>query len=140
MEIKVRVIVLLFIISLLSITLAQADFPQPQAPVTDVEVLVHPTVKTVLVVKWMQGMAVEGGWIEFSIDGGPWKASPEREIGAGQQQELVLGAPADTLVTVRIMNRIAGTPVSSIDTWTTMTGSLPAHLEEPKLSIYNPEK
>ena len=108
------------------------------APVSDVVVSVHPTVATMLVVSWSQDVAVAGGWLEFSINGGTLQASPERELGQGPQQELVLGAPADALVDVRIMNRFLSTPVSSADTWTAMTGSLPAGLQEPTLVTYDP--
>jgi hypothetical protein len=109
-----------------------------RAPVTHVEITEHQTVATVLVVSWRQHAAVEGGWLEFSIDGGAWQASPERKLERGWQEELVLGAPAEALVEVRIMNRYQGIPVSSAETWTATTGSLPGTLVEPTLVTYNP--
>lgn len=107
------------------------------APVSDVVVSVHPTVATILVVSWNQDEAVEGGWLEFSIDGAPPQASPERELAQGPQQELVLGAPTDALVQVRIMNRIDGDEVSSAESWMATTGSLPNNLLEPALIAYD---
>ncbi|MCH7702468.1 MAG: hypothetical protein IID37_12355 [Planctomycetes bacterium] len=107
------------------------------APVSDVVVSVHPTVATVLVVSWNQDEAVEGGWLEFSIDGDPPQASPERPLAQGPQQELVLGAPADAFIQLRIMNRIQGEVVSSAVSWAATTGSLPENLLEPALVAYD---
>ncbi len=123
----------------LYLLVASAAQAGDDAPVSDVVVSVHPTVATVLVVSWNQDEAVEGGWLEFSINGDPLQVSPERPLAQGPQQELVLGAPADAFVQVRIMNRILpkDPPVSSAETWTGMTGSLPANLPEPALVAYD---
>jgi len=107
--------------------------PEGSAPVSDVVVSVHPTVSTVLVVTWNQDVAVPGGWLEFSIDGGPALTSPERELSAGVQRELVLGAAAETVVELRIVNRFANQVVRSAETWTATTGSLPEGIDEPVL-------
>ena len=98
--------ILIASVVLASCLLVASTAQAQKAPVSDVVVSVHPTVATMLVVSWNQDVAVAGGWLEFSINGGRTEASPERELAQGPQQELVLGAPADALVEVRIMNRL----------------------------------
>ena len=109
-----------------------------QAPVSEVVVSVHPKVSTVLVVTWNQDVAAPGGWLEFSIDGGPVMSSPERELAVGKQREIVLGATAEAVVDLRIANRFANQVVRSADSWTAKTGSLPEGLDEPRLGETNP--
>lgn len=140
MTTKLRVIGLEVILALLCMTQSYSDGLTPGvAPVSHVEITEHPKIATILMVSWRQHVAVEGGWLEFSINGGPWLASPERELERGWQDELVLGAPAEALVEVRIINRIQSHTVSSADTWTAMTGSLPVNLEEPRLLVHDPK-
>ena len=125
-------------IAALALCLLIAGTAQAQdAPISNVVIGVHHTVATVLVVKWRQDAAVDGAWLEFSINGGVNQSSPERELAQGNQRELVLGAPADSLVEVRIMNRKHG-HVRSSETLMATTGSLPDGLEEPDLVTYQP--
>ena len=111
---------------------------EAEAPISDVEVSVHPKVSTVLVVTWNQKVAAQGGWIEFRIDGGEPMMSPERELAAGRHREFVFGAPADALVELRIANRFGNKIARSAENYSAMTGSLPEGISEPMLRAYEP--
>ena len=112
---------------------------EAEAPISDVEVSVHPKVSTVLVVTWNQKVAAQGGWLEFRIDGGPVMVSPERELAAGSHREFVFGATAEAVVELRIVNRFGNKVVRSDESWTMTTGSLPEGAPEPTLTGFRPD-
>ena len=111
--------------------------PYDEAPISNMGIIEHPQVSTVLVVTWNQDFPTRAGWLEFTINGGPPLTSPERERAAGPQREIVLGAPADAVVNVRIANRFPEGVVRS-EPMTAMTGSLPEGIDDPTLNAFDP--
>ena len=141
MKRTLRVMVLMIIVAFVVVAPVRADETSLHlnAPISDVVISVHPTVATVLVVSWNQDVAADGGWLEFSFNGST-RHSPQHELAQGPQEELVLGVPSDTPVEVRIKNRFRSHIVSSAETWTATTGSLPENLEEPRLETFDRER
>jgi hypothetical protein len=77
--------------------------------VTDVNVMVHPEVNTLLVVTWNQLREAERVWLEFGFEEGTVMTSRAGAGGLGAHRDVVIGVPGDTDVTVRIVNEVAGT-------------------------------
>jgi hypothetical protein len=123
---------------------AAAGAAAPAAPSGDtfvmgVNVAVHPEVSTILVVTWMQTVASESTWLEFSFEGGTTMKSRAVPGAAGMHRDVVLGVPAQTAVTLRIVNRQAGVEAKSRD-YTGMTGALPMRMPKPIVMDYNPQR
>ena len=98
----------------------------------------HDDVETVLVVRWIQPADADQSWIEYSFDGSEMSTPPVAR-GAGEQEQVLLGIPAATEVTLTIHTQLgAHTTVS--EAITGETGDLPSGLPEPTLVTYDPER
>lgn len=94
-----------------------------EGQVSDVIADIHPDIGSVVVVTWNQ-LEAQSGWVEFGFDEGDLRRSPRRDLAAGGQQELLLGVPYGTDVTVRLVNDLEAGPTSS-DQVSITTDSLP---------------
>jgi len=109
------------------------------APLGDVTVSLHPEVATVPVVAWTQHTATAAGWVQYSFEGRDWMRSPTRSCTAGEHSQALFGVPAETEVTVRLVNEIDGRRLFSEATPTVVTGELPRELPEPLRKIWDRE-
>jgi hypothetical protein len=103
---------------------------------SDVTITVHEDVRTILVVTWTQSMVAEETWLEFTFEEGSVMTSRPAPGEAGPHQDVVLGVPSETAVTVRIVSSQGGTRYVSSDYQGT-TGELPAGLPLPDLVAYD---
>ncbi len=114
------------------------DSAIPQiAPVGDITVTLHPEVTTVPVVAWTQHTATPAGWVQYSYEGRDWQRSPARPCTAGDHSQALFGVPAETEVTVRLVNEIDGRRLFSEASATITTGELPRELPEPTMKVWD---
>ena len=104
--------------------------------VTGVTVTVHAQTTTILVVTWTQAMAADTTWLEFSFAGSSLMTSRAQPGATGAHRDVVLGVPASTAVTVRIVSRQGGVDYKTRDYMGT-TGALPTGMPLPTLLSYN---
>src|SRR6185503_8774779 len=76
--------------------------------VSGVTVAVHATVRTILVVTWTQAMAADQTWLEFTFESGSVLTSRAKPGTAGAHRDVVLGVPAQTMVTLRVVSSQGG--------------------------------
>ena len=107
------------------------------APVSNLTVTVHEEVATILRVSWTQDQDAEAGWLEFWVEGEEIQLSPETPRPVGPQSEVVLGVPADTGVTLRLVERVDGEEKATA-TLVQRTGPLPEGLPIPTLESWDP--
>jgi hypothetical protein len=107
--------------------------------VEDVSVRVHEEVATVLVVEWTQLVESDEVWLEFSFEGEAATTSRAKPGTVGAHSDVVLGVPADTDVTVRV---VSGVDAAAHRTrpYDGMTGSLPQGLPLPDVLAYDPDR
>lgn len=103
---------------------------------SNVTIAVHPEVNTILEVTWNQTTAAESTWLEFTFDAGEVLKSRAKPGTAGQHRDVVLGAPAQTPVTVRVVSLQAGVEHATRDYQGT-TGALPTGLPRPQVLAYD---
>ena len=103
---------------------------------TDVEVSVHPEVNTLLVVTWTQAIATESTWLEFTFEAGNVMTSRAAGGSVGPHRDVVLGVPGAIAVSIRIINRQAGTIYQSSD-YTGTTLAVPAGMPVPQIITYD---
>lgn len=108
-----------------------------EGAVSAVEAAVHAQIATVVEVTWTQDDDADASWIEYSFDGSDDLTTPPVARGAGQQREVLLGVPADTDVTFRVVSEIGGKPSTGLD-HTITTGSLPWGLTEATVLEHQP--
>jgi hypothetical protein len=104
---------------------------------SDVTIAVHDRVRTVLEVEWTQLLAAERTWLEFYFEGGQTMRSRPRPTEPGWQHDVVLGVPAETEVSVRVLSDVGGV-VSASREYRATTGVLPASLPRPALFASDP--
>jgi hypothetical protein len=104
--------------------------------VSNVMITVHTQTRTILNVAWTQLMAAESTRLEFTFPNGPVLTSRPKAGATGAHTDVVLGVPASTNVTVRIISRQGGIDYKTRD-YTAMTGALPTGLPVPMLLSYN---
>ncbi len=80
--------------------------------VSDVVVDIHPDIGSVVLVTWNQ-LEAQSGWVEFGFEDGDLRRSPTRDLTAGSQEEILLGVPYGTDVSVRLVNDLETGPTSS---------------------------
>lgn len=90
----------------------------------DIVVSENAAVSAILEVDWSLPEAADATWIEFSFEDDEWHTSPEAEGSAGAHHEVVLGAPTDTDVSIRVAWRRDGAEARS-EVVTGRTGALP---------------
>ncbi len=104
--------------------------------VSDVAVAVHEDVNTILVVTWMQAMAADETWLEFSFEDGNVMKSRAKPGATGAHRDVVLGVPGNTQVTVRIVSSLGGTEHKTRD-YMGMTEAVPSGMPVPMVSMYD---
>jgi hypothetical protein len=104
--------------------------------VTGVSVEVHPDVSTILVVTWQQILAAETTWLEFTFEDGNVMTSRPKPAVPGAHEDVVLGVPGETDVTVRIVNELGGVEYETVDYQGT-TGALPSGMPRPQVLAYD---
>jgi hypothetical protein len=83
--------------------------------VSDVAVVVHDRVNTILVVTWNQRVAAESTWLEFGFEDGIVMKSRPRAGALGAHRDVVLGVPGETDVSLRVVSKQSGNDFSSRD-------------------------
>jgi hypothetical protein len=109
----------------------------PQRIITDVAVGVHPNVNTVLLVTWTQTFATDRVWLEFSFEGSGVMTSRAAAGTPGPHQDVVLGVPGETLVTLRIVLEQGGTTVATQD-YRGTTEAVPSRMPVPEVLAHDP--
>lgn len=103
---------------------------------TDVTLAVHDVTSTILIVSWTQAVSAEATWLEFAFENDEVSRSPRKPGAAGAHQEVVLGVPAETEVTIRVVSEQAGEQYRTRDHVGT-TGPLPAGLPRAEVNMYD---
>src|SRR5690606_9353439 len=101
--------------------------------VGDIVVEPHGRVNTLLWVSWTQLVEADSVWLEFSYQDGPLLTSRPAPGSTGAHREVVLGVPADTVVTGRIVSSVDGVELGS-ETFSATTGSLPSGMPAAQVS------
>lgn len=107
---------------------------------TDVVTETHDSIETVVNVRWTQAQAADEVWLEFDFEADNVMASPPQPATAGAHQEVVLGVPEDTEVSIRVVSRQGGIDTKTCDV-THTTGSAPtgnSGLPRPEIESYEP--
>ncbi len=123
---------------LLPTLLLAACAPDPVG-IAQVAITPHEDVSTLLWVDWEQDADATASWIEIELEDGTLIRSIPVARTAGEHREVVLGAPAEHDLTVRVaaMNgggTVLGDPVSA------RTGALPEDLTLPEPGVWLPER
>jgi len=104
--------------------------------VSAVNIAVHPQTTTILVVTWTQAKASDQVLLEFTFAGGSVMTSRGATGATGSHRDVVLGVPASTAITVRIVNKLGGVDYKTKD-YTGMTGAIPSGMPKPTVSMYD---
>ena len=104
--------------------------------VSGVTITVHPQTTTILNVAWTQAKAADQTWLEFTFTGGSLMTSRPLAGATGAHKDVVLGVPASTAVTVRIVNKLGGVDYKTKD-YQGMTGALPSGMPKLTVSMYD---
>jgi hypothetical protein len=104
--------------------------------VSDVAITVHPNVNTLLVVKWTQAVASDQVWLEFSFESGVVMRSRGAAGTIGAHEDVVIGTPGATEVTVRIVNQ-QGTTEHKTEDYKGTTKALPSGFPLPEVVSYD---
>jgi hypothetical protein len=107
--------------------------------VSGVTITVHKSVSTILVVTWTQAIAAEETWLEFTFEAGNVMTSRPKPGTVGAHRDVVLGVPASTPITVRIVSKQGGVEHETRDYMGT-TGALPKGLPVPSMITHDPAK
>lgn len=73
----------------------------------------HETYGTLVRVRWRQPTA-GAAHVEYSFDAGAWISSPERDLGPGAHEQLLVGIPYDATVTWRVVVGDERTPDATL--------------------------
>ena len=92
-------------------------------------------VGTMVLVSWTQDLDASAVWLEFDIGDGDWLSSPRTARSAGEHEEWILGAPADTELSFRIQAEAEDAFSTSAEQSVT-TDPLPENLQEPVLGTW----
>jgi hypothetical protein len=104
--------------------------------VTGVTIAQHANTRTILVVTWTQARASDSTWLEFTFPGGTTMTSRAQAGATGAHRDVVLGVPAATNATVRIVNKLTGVDYKTRD-YTSMTGAVPTGMPVPTIVSYD---
>jgi len=99
--------------------------------VTGVTATIHDELGSVVVVSWEQ-LDERSGWVEYSFDAGEWLTSPELELASGDQEQILLGIPYGTDVSLRLVNSLDEGPVASTEV-SIATDRLPGSISSPTM-------
>ncbi|HWA75873.1 MAG TPA: hypothetical protein VG937_26230 [Polyangiaceae bacterium] len=106
------------------------------AYVTGVTVKVHADVSTVLVVTWTQSQVADQTWLEFSFENGAAMTSRPSAGASGAHQDVVLGVPEKTEVTLRVVSKKGGVEYKTRD-YKGTTGAVPTGLPAHQVLAYD---
>jgi hypothetical protein len=87
-------------------------------------------------VTWTQAMAADNVFLEFSFETGNVMTSRAHPGTVGMKRDVVIGVPASTAVTVRVVSRAGGVDYKTHD-YTGTTGALPSGLPVGQVLMYN---
>jgi hypothetical protein len=104
--------------------------------VSNVQVTVHATTKTILVVTWTQAKAADTVALEFSFAGSGTMKSRAKAGATGVHRDVVLGVPDATAVTLRIVSGAGGVDYKTKD-YTGTTGAIPSGMPKPMILAYD---
>lgn len=110
-----------------SIKTADVDNDPPRTPTR---------AATILVVRWMQTKAADQTWLEFTFAGGTVMTSRPSPGTVGAHRDVVLGVPADTDATVRIVSSQGGVQNKTRD-YVARTGKVPSGMPKPTVTMYD---
>ena len=116
-------------------TTAPTSTPTDEPAPLDVPVALalHPTIGSIVIATWSQPVAANAH-VELMVDEGVWRTTPDREVAAGPQEQLLLGIPYDTPVDVRVAWDEG--QVGSVSSIT--TGLMPGGFPTPTLASSDP--
>lgn len=109
---------------------------ESDAHTAEVDVAVHARVRTVLVVTWTQALAADEVWLEFTYEDGEVMRSRPKPGTVGPRRDVVLGVPAQTEVSLRIVSRVVDAEFAS-SVVTASTGALPGRMPVPEVFSYD---
>jgi hypothetical protein len=104
--------------------------------VSNVQVTVHATTKTILVVTWTQARAADTVALEFSFAGSGTMKSRAKAGATGAHRDVVLGVPGATAVTLRIVSAAGGVDYRTKD-YTGTTGAIPSGMPKAMILAYD---
>ncbi len=108
----------------------------PNIAVSDVTITVHDRVNTMLVVRWEQTAEVDKVRVAFTFENDEWYVSKQKPGSEGTHEEVVLGVPENTEVTIHIMNKGSGDEVGS-EAYSGTTESVPSEMPRPVIDSYD---
>jgi len=97
----------------------------------------HDEIESLVYASWEQD-AETSGWVEYAFDEGEWLASPRTTFAPGAHEQILLGIPYDTEVTLRVVSDLDGGAVTS-DEVTAVTGPVPEELPLPEVLVAEPD-
>ncbi len=109
------------------------DSSYTEAQVADVGWTLHEEIGSLIYVSWDQ-LADADAHVEYSFDEGEWLQTPPRRVDAGPCEQLLLGVPYATDVTLRVVNDFGAGPLAAADVQA-QTGALPEGIPLPELVV-----
>jgi hypothetical protein len=103
---------------------------------TNVMITVHSEIRTMLDVTWTQAMAADEVFLEFTFEDDNVMTSRPKPGTTGMKSDVVIGVPASTPVTVRVVSKAAGVDYKTRDYMGT-TGALPSGLPVGQVLMYD---
>ncbi len=126
----------------LACTATPTPNPTTAPTISDVALSVDPNVSTMLWVTWSQDLPSDEAWLQYDVDGVSHRG-PNVATAAGAHRAALVGVPADTAIPVALEECVVSAgDEGSCRGWnlgTITTGSLPADLVTPSLSIAGPD-
>ena len=99
--------------------------------VSDMSATIHDEQGSIVVVSWQQ-LEDAHGWVEYAVEGEGWVRTPAQDLEAGAQEQLLLGIPYGSVVSLRLVETgDAGTATS--DDVSLATDKLPGGIPEAEL-------
>lgn len=113
---------------------SDTDTQGPGAPVSGVTLEEVAGVYGVMRLSWTQDSAADSGWLAFTSDGKTWHESPRVARDVGEHQEVVLGLPLGSEVTVKLVQEVDGAVLESTDVWTAPNSPIPEGYAQPTVT------
>lgn len=88
-------------------------------------------------VTWSQEGDTDAVWVEFAVEGEPWRTSPQMPGTVGVHEEILLGLPAASPVKVRVA-ALDGEELLRTASQSAATLGLPADLENAEFRAWEP--
>jgi hypothetical protein len=111
--------------------------PDSGSPISKVSIEMHEKVKTVLVVHWTQVSDADSAWLRFTFENNEWLQTPPRFAGKGENQEVILGVPEETVVTFHVVTESGGVTGETVPL-TAATGAAPSAMPRATILHYDP--